>query len=240
MKETASARPGWRRFTGPYHLMVTLLVGSYLGMPFVEESLLGGLTTLALLCLALLVGIRAAGGSPWNMRAAWGVLGLMALGTTGVLVGLDASGSHPFGVTLRVSTALLILIGVKASLSHTLSPGRVDTDKIFAAIGALFLLALFWGYLYLFLDESVLPDQALFSGAQDAEAGLRISARQTELVYFSIITLTTVGYGDIAPIHPVSRSLASLEGLTGQLYLTVLVARLVALHISHSSEDRAG
>ena len=46
------------------------------------------------------------------------------------------------------------------------------------------------------------------------------------LTYYSFVTLTTMGYGDIMPVHPLARALAVLEALTGQLYLTILLARL--------------
>ena len=55
-----------------------------------------------------------------------------------------------------------------------------------------------------------------------------------QLRYFSFMTLTTVGYGDIVPRSPAARTLAGLEAVTGQIYLTVLVARLVGLHIAHA------
>ena len=60
-----------------------------------------------------------------------------------------------------------------------------------------------------------------------------------EMVYYSFVTLTTLGYGDIVPVSPSARALATLEALTGQLYLTVLVARLVGLHITHASRRRS-
>ena len=50
-------------------------------------------------------------------------------------------------------------------------------------------------------------------------------------LYFSFVTLTTLGYGDITPVHPLARSMATIEALTGQLYIAVLVARLIGLHI---------
>jgi hypothetical protein len=59
------------------------------------------------------------------------------------------------------------------------------------------------------------------------------------VLYFSLATLTTLGYGDIVPTSAVSRMLASVEAVVGQLYLTVLVARLVGLHIAHSIEQAA-
>jgi voltage-gated potassium channel Kch len=55
-------------------------------------------------------------------------------------------------------------------------------------------------------------------------------------LYYSFVTLTTLGYGDVSPAVPLSRMLAALEALTGQLYIAVLVARLVALQILHSEK----
>jgi hypothetical protein len=63
-------------------------------------------------------------------------------------------------------------------------------------------------------------------------------ARVEELGYFNFVTLTTVGYGDLTPLHPLVRRLATVEALLGQLYLAVLVARLVGLYIAQA--DRAG
>ncbi|HMF13670.1 MAG TPA: potassium channel family protein, partial [Gemmataceae bacterium] len=56
----------------------------------------------------------------------------------------------------------------------------------------------------------------------------------------SFVTLTTLGYGDIVPVSPIARTLASLEAITGQLFLAVLVARLVGLHIAESLEQKQG
>jgi hypothetical protein len=57
-----------------------------------------------------------------------------------------------------------------------------------------------------------------------------------ELAYFSFVTLTTVGYGDVTPVHGVARQLAVLEGLIGQLYPAILLARLVSLQIAGRNE----
>jgi voltage-gated potassium channel Kch len=62
----------------------------------------------------------------------------------------------------------------------------------------------------------------------------------SDMLYFSPVTLTTLGYGDIVPASRMARILAVLEAMAGQIYLTVLVARLVGLHISHSVSDESG
>ena len=64
-------------------------------------------------------------------------------------------------------------------------------------------------------------------------------ARCMEMRYLSFMTLTTVGYGDIVPHSPATRTLAALEAVAGQIYLTVLVARLVGLHIVHADKGSA-
>jgi Ion channel len=79
----------------------------------------------------------------------------------------------------------------------------------------------------------------LFVGAYDsinqAFPGAFITSSQTalqpgELVYFSLTTITSTGYGDILPVHPLARSMANLEAVIGQLFLAILLARLVSLH----------
>ncbi|MEI6200878.1 MAG: potassium channel family protein, partial [Enhydrobacter sp.] len=65
-------------------------------------------------------------------------------------------------------------------------------------------------------------------------SGLTVADRVSlpaDLVYFSFATLTTVGYGDIVPVHPFARSLSNLEAILGQLYPATLLARMVSLHV---------
>ncbi len=57
----------------------------------------------------------------------------------------------------------------------------------------------------------------------------------SDFIYFSFVTLTTVGYGDIAPVHPFARSLCNVEAVIGQLYPATLLARLVSLEIGSRS-----
>jgi hypothetical protein len=60
------------------------------------------------------------------------------------------------------------------------------------------------------------------------------------LLYFSFSTLTTVGYGDITPLHPMARDIANLESVLGQLYPATLLARLVSLEIEHRRLPKDG
>ena len=60
-------------------------------------------------------------------------------------------------------------------------------------------------------------------------------ALASDLIYFSFVTLTTTGYGDVFPLHPIARSLCNLEAVIGQLYPATLLARLVTLEMAHRS-----
>ena len=66
-------------------------------------------------------------------------------------------------------------------------------------------------------------------------SALTSTALQSSYLYFSFVTLTTLGYGDIAPVTPLARSLAVLVAVTGQLFVAVMLARVVALYVSHAT-----
>lgn len=115
-----------------------------------------------------------------------------------------------------VSLVLLLLV----VLGQTFRSGPITFHRIQGAVAAYILLGVIWAVAY-FLVE--LGHPAAFSGPVRVEDGAR------SWLYFSFVTLTTVGYGDVLPVHPIARSLAMLEAVTGPLYLTILLARLVSL-----------
>lgn len=115
-------------------------------------------------------------------------------------------------------------------LGYVLRTGRVTVDRIFAAVCVYMLIGFAWTFAYAFLEEMV-PGSFVALSETDQNDYV---ARVLRLRYFSFITLTTVGYGDIIPRSPTARTMAMLEAVTGQIYLMVLVARLVGLHIVHS------
>jgi hypothetical protein len=102
---------------------------------------------------------------------------------------------------------------------------RVTTNAIFGAIVA-YLLA---GVAFAFLFELIeLSQPGSFSGVPDSGTEREMGSA---LLYFSFVCLTTMGYGDIVPVSNLARPLSVLEGAFGTLYLAVMIARLVGLHI---------
>ena len=111
----------------------------------------------------------------------------------------------------------------------------VTFDTIFGAVCAYLLLGVTWGTAYALLVV-ISPDSLSVSPAlaQASGWGEPISAFTPVLQYYSFTTLATLGYGDVSPLSPGARALSVMEGLAGQLYLAVLVARLVGIHTARA------
>jgi hypothetical protein len=120
-------------------------------------------------------------------------------------------------------------LAAAASVRHALRTGRVDGERIFAALDAYLLAALLFGAVFWALDRS---QPGSFAGDVGA-AGLEIP----EAIYLSFVTIASLGYGDLVPRSGAARGLAMLEVVGGQMYLAVLVARLVSLY---AREDGRG
>jgi voltage-gated potassium channel len=132
------------------------------------------------------------------------------------------------------SIILLVAFFCVSILAYVLRSGRVTSDKIFAAICVYLLLGYVWTFAYALLDEM---QPGSFVALTEIGRNDRV-ARVMQHRYLSFATLTTVGYGDVLPRSPAARTMAMLEAVVGQIYLAVLVARLVGLHIVHASKPR--
>jgi len=111
--------------------------------------------------------------------------------------------------------------------------GRVTFHRVQGAVVLYLNFALLFFTIYR-LMEVLLPGS--FSDLPHAGTEYGSGAA---LLYFSFSTLTTLGYGDITPIHPLARSFANLEGVIGQLYPATLLARLVSLEIDHRRQSKS-
>jgi hypothetical protein len=122
-------------------------------------------------------------------------------------------------------------------LVFVLTTRRVTFNTICASLCIYLLLGLTWALAYS-VEDLLNPNAFTWTIAGRPTMPLRVGKGDTGVLYFSFATLTTLGYGDIVPTSPTSRVLATTEAITGQLYLAVLVARLVGLQISESIEQR--
>jgi hypothetical protein len=119
------------------------------------------------------------------------------------------------------SLAAILFIAV-VLLMQVFREGAVTHSRIQGAIAVYLLFGIGWAHAY-HIAEFLHP------GSFNTTAGPMTNV--SDWVYYSFVTLTTVGYGDITPVRPIARSLSIGEALTGQLYLAVLIARLVAMEV---------
>ena len=208
---------------GNFTVLLGLLVLFVIVSPLIHNKVLLS----AFLLLILLGAIRAVSGNPRTVRVAWAFAVLSFLGSA-VAVQVDTR----FVRLLQMALYILFFgITFSAMLGHVFSSGRVTVNKIAGGICVYMLIALVAAFVFAILDE---VDPKSFRGVR-ADADVHAF---TDAVYFSFVTLTTLGYGDITPETPLARTLCAMLAVIGQIYLTVLVAALVGLHIGERVSSR--
>lgn len=133
--------------------------------------------------------------------------------------------------TLAILIFMIMMIVV--TLTKVFRKGRVTSHRVKGAIAAYLLFGITWALLYGLLDQT-LPNAFSLPLSSDIFS----PERQETLSYFSFVTLTTLGYGDIVPTHEISRMFVVIEALIGQLYPATLLARLVSLQLMHQDDDQ--
>lgn len=141
----------------------------------------------------------------------------------------DTVSQQWFLVCILIFTAFIIF----QMMQFILQAPRVNSEVLCAGIATYLLLGLLWSFAYMLV--ALLVDKAFyFDGRIEAVKDMTSFTS----VYFSFITLTTVGYGDITPVANVARMLAAAEAMTGTIYIAVFISRLVALYTSQNSKSQ--
>ena len=129
------------------------------------------------------------------------------------LAGTDGPG----GIAILVTLVVVVLVAW-STFAALFFEARADADALAGAIFGFFLLALLWAGLY---DAIELRQPGSFALSQSGSAS-------EQLLYFSLVTITALGYGDILPVSAAARALAGLEAATGTLYLAILIGSIVS------------
>jgi hypothetical protein len=124
---------------------------------------------------------------------------------------------------------IVFAFAVISILNYIFNEETVTRQTISAAVAVYLLIALMWSFIYR-LIENLYP-------ASFAVAHAKLEGAENIYLYFSLVTITTLGYGDITPIGSQALSLAVLEAITGQIYLVVVVAWFVGLYVSRKSKQ---
>ena len=204
-----------RRFSAIEFLIA--IVALFVSTPFIEPLRSGPLIESLLFTLVLISGVLAIADRRWVVIVA----ATLAVATLAARwFGHLRPDRMPPEIFL-IGGILFVLFVIINLLRFVLTASGVDAEVLCASISAYLLLGLLWTLAYWLVDETI-PNAFAFSGADKSVAG-------SNGFYFSFITMSTVGYGDVIPVAKVARMLAALEAMTGLLYVAVLIARLVAI-----------
>jgi hypothetical protein len=159
------------------------------------------------------------------LAANWLAAGSIIVAITLVVVASEMEAST---IDAYLDTAAWLIAGMTLSAvvaRAVFGPGKVTFHRIVGGILLYLTIGLTFVALFGFVAVQI-PDA--FKGLEPLRGNFAIAGN---LIYFSFVTLTTIGYGDIVPVHPYARGLANLEAVIGQLYPATLLARLVSLEV---------
>ena len=212
-------------------LLLALLVLLF-GVPIADDltiSTAPAVRALLFSCL-LMIGV-------WSLR---GTGRAFTLGITFVIIGVLSNilaASFPSQLFILASFVALfafLLLAISHTLKQVALENVISVNRLVGAICVYLLLGVIWAVAYSVLD-------LLAPGSFQEFSTIGSQGWDSEWLYFSFVTMTTLGYGDITPVSATAKALAYIQAVFGQLYVAILVAGLVSAYISgrqSSSQDK--
>ncbi len=172
----------------------------------------------------------------WSLvrKRTWFVVGmvLIVIGAMGVVAHFWTQALWTNVISLMVSFCFYLMTTLIA-FQELFRPSPIDLNKIMGSVCIYLLAGLNWALLYYF-EELLHP--GAFAGLDTSS----VEEMMFNLIYYSYVTLSTLGYGDITPLAPIAKVLAVLEALFGQFYIAILVAIIVGIHVSLRKKALSG
>jgi voltage-gated potassium channel Kch len=219
----ASRLPNVRRFWEEEYnltaLLVMLVVTLFVVTPLASSALIGSEIMLCFVAVLTITGVAAVSGS----RSILVVVTVLAAAGIGLDWAAHFGNHRSLGMLDNlVRLAFVMMLAVIVTV-QVFRPGNVTQHSVQGAICVYLLAGMAWAYSFSIL-------LACDPSALHIPESYELAPVRTGLIrYFSFVTLTTLGYGDIVPVSPIARSLATSEALFGQLYPAIMIARLISL-----------
>ncbi len=184
----------------------------------VDEFMSGEGQTLVLLAtiITMIVGIWSVRSANYLFNTGLGLLAVTVLISI-VLTFLERAELEFVHIILMLCFFLLTL---KPAIEQTLFAGEITGNSIIGSICIFLLLGLIWTTLYLLVAEFI-------PGAFSGIGAVNWKQSLPDVIYFSFVTLTTLGFGDVLPVSPLARFLVYMEAVTGVFYMAIVVSSLV-------------
>ena len=217
-------RSGFGRFSA-VELLVTLVLLIALS-PFFSETKHGSLVESLLISIVLILATMTVGSRRWTFAVA-----IILVVPTLVARWLHHLNPGPLREEIYAASGLIFVLFAVGNLFHfILRAPKVDLEVVCAGISGYLLLGIVWVLAY---NIVWVHDPKAFAFTVTSPTGDVMQGFTA--MYFSYVTLCTVGYGDIVPVTPAARMLASVEAMTGTFYMAIMIARLVSLYSSRKS-----
>jgi voltage-gated potassium channel len=221
MQLRAAARRDVIRFVDSYASLLVLLVANFFLLELVDDPRWGAIGSTLLAAAALVVAISdPEAGHHLKRRHLIQIGACVALAPLVLFV----NSTELLALTYLLPAALLVTVTLPVTIRRVVEHRRVTHETVLGALCAYVLLGLLFAFVYLAVEE--LDDASFF-----AQPGPH---QQSEYVYFSFVSLTTLGFGDLSPSVGLPQALTVLEALCGSIFLVTLVARLVTLWVRQS------
>jgi hypothetical protein len=210
----------WRDLFLLLSLLLLILLYPFLDRGEIRRLLLGGLMFAPL----LLATVRMAQIKVW----VWPTILLMGAVVVATVVSTLLPSRISLGLKWGILAAFFGLSAI-ALFSYIKDARTIDDGHLYAAVSIYILLGMQWFAIYSAID--------VLSPGSIQRSALAGADRHAELLYFSLVTLSTIGYGDVVPLHGEVRMLAALEGIAGVLYIAITVALLVSAYRPRGDSD---
>ena len=221
-----TARHDAVRFVDSYASLLVLLLANFFLLQLVDDPRWGAIGSTFLSALALVVAISdPAAGNKLHTRHWLSVGACVALAPIVLFVNSESI----VALTYLLPVVLLVTATLPITLNRVLQHRRVTYETVLGALCTYVLVGLLFAFLYLAVND--LRGEPFF-----VQPGPH---SQSEYLYFSFVSLTTLGFGDLSPAVGLPQALTVLEALLGQIFLVTLVARLVTLWVRQAADDDA-
>lgn len=208
--------------TNFFYLLVALLF-LLLSVPITDDlrGISAPVAKAVVFSVMLLIGI-------WSLRGSGRFFSIgLAFVVAGFVLNIVAIYSH---ITFFQYSAILAVMGflfvtITFTLRQVVVGTEINANRLVGAICVYLMLGVIWALAYSLVELAAPGSFGGVAAGQDA-------GWDSEWLYFSFVTLTTLGYGDILPLSALARALAYMEAVTGQFYVAILVAGLVSAYIS--------
>jgi hypothetical protein len=208
--------------------LLVVSLGYFIVLNSMSEFRFGRLLAHILFSFIIVAGVLT------TFKKMWLSFAVISLGAVSLLLNWaeEIQPGQVVGVLTAASSLIYLGMLLAVVITQVFRRGLVNAHRIRGAIVIYVLLGVMWAFTYQVIALTI-PQAFRLPG--ELSIGNPDSLRR-EMIYFSFITLTTTGFGDITAVHPVARTLVMLEALVGQLYPAIVLAWLVSLAIMHQKE----